>query len=1145
MGSTRPPVTFTHKFICMPMARSDQEDHHFLIGSDLLPKVFPEGVPPEYYCRSTDVGNVARSQLEGKVSVCSVRDFLAPNSLEPQSEFEAGKDELSPEKLEDFSSTDLRKLLAVVHETGAGASPVSEKPKRLDFGKKLDWPNAQSRLRCNLLFSRLERSINKNNKITGFCTVPRARLKIEFDTSLLTHPYRGQYRIADSLKPLVTEVIERWLKEGRIKPAKVGCVYNNPLIVVPKKDDEGKLTAIRVCIDPRALNLVMTTGDSFQIPLIKAMLERFGGSLLFGEFDLAEAYLQFPLDEESKQYTAFTWGNQQYVFNGCPFGLSLLPNFFQRVMSWIFRDLTFVTPYLDNLPFGSKTWEEHLSHAIEIVDRLNASNLRIKPSSIKIGYGEMRCLGHMVSGKGISLDPDKLSEVEQIPFPQTSKAMQSFLGVVGYLRDHVRHYAEITAPLEAVKFQKVIEQTNELFASFQLTKDAIAKAPILQFARPDLPFRIATDASNTGVGGVLYQPRLPDEPMTAHNIVEICSKRLKTHQRDNYAAYKKELWGVVYCLRQFHPHIWGRDGLVVETDHRPLTYMFLSSTLSPALTQWFDVLMDYSFTIRHRPGILNVLPDALSRLYINTYDRGTWGVSNKTIPQILLTNRDTSFVEDDPVFKSLVKVDPETAVAVRAHHESVTQPVMIRAADVRPVTASEAAEVETSAVSSDVDPKVFIALRLRGKVAPPEADRETIVQREHALGHFGREAIRKSIYNKGFWWPNMVPDIERALQSCDACTRYNIGKVGFHPFTPIFATGPGDHYQVDLSVHLPESVEGFTVLLHLVDVFTGFTMLRPLKEGTASAVAEVLWDIFTIIGPPRILQSDNGAQFTSEVVAMMNKLIGVQPRFIAPYNPRADGKVERSVGTSTSVIKKLVHGHTRSWPLFVPFAQFAVNCKINETTNSTPFALMFGRRANELKDFSHLADNAPSPLALHDWQLHQEKLLSVIYPAIDDRIKSMAASTRKRLDSYRRLLITPLPADTCVMIKDPTRSTKWEPVWLGPYFVVRKTQGGTYEVRGPDGDVLTRTVPLDQLKVLSKRPAELDDNIYEIDKIMEHAGSDGHYVYLVKWKGYSADESTWEPASNILDYRCVRQYWDAKRASQQTEPSSMRRRHRT
>ena len=111
-------------------------------------------------------------------------------------------------------------------------------------------------------------------------------------------------------------------------------------------------------------------------------------------------------------------------------------------------------------------------------------------------------------------------------------------------------------------------------------------APFLQYPDYTRPFHIATDASNTGVGGVLFQPSVPGEYITATNIVSICSKKLTDSQR-RYAAYKKRAMGCgLFTAPVSFRTCGGRGDLVLITDHKPLTYIFSSTQLSPALQQW-------------------------------------------------------------------------------------------------------------------------------------------------------------------------------------------------------------------------------------------------------------------------------------------------------------------------------------------------------------------------------------------------------------------------------------------------------------------------------------------------------------------------------------------------------------------------------
>ena len=68
------------------------------------------------------------------------------------------------------------------------------------------------------------------------------------------------------------------------------------------------------------------------------------------------------------------------------------------------------------------------------------------------------------------------------------------------------------------------------------------------------------------------------------------------------------------------------------------------------------------------------------------------------------------------------------------------------------------------------------------------------------------------------------------------------------------------------------------------------------------------------------------------IIRTLIKLTGIDHRLISPYNPRADGKVERSIGTVMSIIKKLLHGSNEHWPVFVPSAQFFFNNKVSSLT---------------------------------------------------------------------------------------------------------------------------------------------------------------------------------------------------------------------
>jgi len=1048
--------SITHSFEILPL-RTD--DYQFIIGMDLIPILFPNGIPLEFLPYS--------SCQPAPSTSCSV-----PSVSAAIVSADAGIVLTSESNVIDG----LAELRTQINETGAGYLPEGEQPDRPETFTsptlEVDYAAQRAMIASD---PEIIEALFINSQLTGFCNLPESVMKLDVPVDKRDGLFRRQYNIPESLHHLVDQVVDRWYAEGRIELAPPGCPYNNALTIAPKKDENGKLTGIRVCLDTRPVNNVVVSNDRFQIPHIRHALESFTGCTIFGEFDLSEAYLQYEVHTESRPYTAFTWKGTQYVFRGCPFGLSTLPGHFQRNMSFLFRDLDFTFPYLDNLPFGSTNWKQHRDQALIIINRCNQANLKIKPSSVKFGQSHIKCLGHLLSGAGIGIDPEKLESLTSWPQPQTDKQMQSYLGFINFMRQHVRHIADIAGPLEAVKNDKVITWTPELAHCFEMTKEALARAPILQFPNFSLPFHIATDASNTGVGGVLYQPTKPGEGITATNIVGICSKKLGQSEL-NYSAYKKELFGVVFCLRQFHSYIWGRKDLVIFTDHKPLIHMLTSKELSSSLKQWLDVILDYQFTIEHRPGVLNTIPDTLSRVHSASYP-DAWGVP-ASLP-------------------SSIRLGEGLAVS------DINDPPSVSSAEI-----------------------VAHEMELRGKTTPADSDKADLINKEHLFGHFGREAIFKSLLNKGYWWSNMRDEIQAAVSNCDPCTRFTVVKSGFNPTQVITAGGPWEHVQFDCSVHLPASPDGYTAIFHCICVFTGFTILRNVRSTSAETIARKFWKICCVLGLPKVIQSDNGPEFVNDVIRALVKLTGMDHRLISPYNPRADGKVERSIGTTVGIVKKLLHGSNQHWPMFTPFAQLAFNNKISSLTGSSPFSLMFGRQLNEMKDYT---GEEVKTISLDDWKLQQEKIASLIYPAISERTRLGKHAMIKSINQHRRGLLTDaFPNGAVVMLIDQLRQNKFEPKYVGPYTVVRRTRNGNYALRDATGELLDRHTPPDQLKLVSRkaRPVDLENNVYEIQSIDKHRGAAGAYEYYVKWKGYA--ERTWEPASSFLDDKLIKDYWKGK-----------------
>ena len=1230
-----PPMT--HSFELMDLPR---HKHQFIVGRDLLRAFFLKQLPMSLLPPDADSApSAAASNIRISTPTSSLIHTPIPRMP------------LSP-----AVANELKRDIDALE--GQGYIPSDEEPVRVMTSTPAELEESFSIQRnCILQLPVIATSLQHNEAIDSFCNLPEAMLKLKLDPtkSSSSQLYARQYPLSQRAIEAAQPVIQRWLSTGKIVRAPPGCPYNNPLTVAPKKDDNGKLTGFRVCLDTRKLNAALVDNDHFEIPLIRSVLNSLQGCTIFGEFDLAEAYLQFPLHLESQQYTAFTFGNEQYMFTACPFGLSVMPSHFQRIMQFVFRDLPFTFPYFDNIPFGSRSWKEHAAHTQAIIERLNHYNLRIKPSSVKIGQAQLNCLGHLLTEAGVAISPDKLSKIQDWPLPKTGKQLASFLGLITFVRQHVRHFADMTSGLEALKRTKGdVTWTPELIKSFELVRHAIAHAPLLRFPDFNKPFYVATDASCLGIGGVLYQPDSPSEDITGDNIIAICSKKLNDTQR-RYSTYKKELYAVIYCLRQFHAYIWGHHQLVIVTDHMPLTYILTSATLAHSLQQWLDVILDYNFAIKHRPGVLHVLPDALSRMYEALYT-SAWGVPvgdpldivkqhhlsidkdvlismsqppplmdpkrpvrTRTVsassvsasrggemdihieidndaddvdmhqinydnngipvsPSLFVQHNPSSQLQSglglyaaipfqhgqiicdtttDPIFNPYINssaqgnarrfIDPDSRTAhiialrpISAGDEIIT---VHRTVTVRTVSAADIAVPDVEQKYNDVDDeiaaatpasalsledkelKLIVELERRGKIAPStREERLKLIDEEHQRGHFGRDAIYRKLFAANHWWPGMRNTIQERIRECIPCLRFNIAKRGFDPATPITAAFPFDHIQIDHKVGLPKSKDGFTAILVIVDVCTGFILLRAVLNTQAETIAAVLWQIFNDFGFPKVIQSDNGPEFVNRIISKMIMLSGVDHRRITPYHARADGKVERNIGTMMTIIRKHLHGAHESWPAFVPWAQSCVNNKISELTGSTPFSLMFGRKFNPYQDYT---SSAPLDVMNEsEWTAHQDRMISIVYPSIAERVSIQKDKMVSRLNKRNPARFR---KGDIVMLRRSEAETgspvgKLEAQYTGPYQIASMNRTGAITIVTSTGAPLPRNVRPHMLKFVSHSSKDFMEEQYEVDRILGHQGEGDNRKYLIRWKGYGPEADSWEPVEGISADETIRSY---------------------
>ncbi len=167
-----------------------------------------------------------------------------------------------------------------------------------------------------------------------------------------------------ALRRKVEEELERLQRTGIIEPVQFSD-WAAPIVPVVKRD-----RSIRICGDYKVTINQAAKVDTYPLPKIDNLLASLGGGKSFTKLDLAHAYQQFPLDEESRQYAVINTHQGLYRYNRLPLGVSSAPAIFQRTMEGILRGIPRVCVYIDDILVTGETEQAHLKTLDEVLGRL-------------------------------------------------------------------------------------------------------------------------------------------------------------------------------------------------------------------------------------------------------------------------------------------------------------------------------------------------------------------------------------------------------------------------------------------------------------------------------------------------------------------------------------------------------------------------------------------------------------------------------------------------------------------------------------------------------------------------------------------------------------------------------------------------------
>ena len=861
-------------------------------------------------------------------------------------------------------------------------------------------------------------------------------------------PVKEAYRkIPRNLYAEVKNYINDLVQNGWIRES--FSSYSSPIVCVRKKDG-----GLRMCVDYRKLNS-KTTPDCQPIPRVQDILDGLAGKRWFSTLDMSKAYHQGYISEHCRHLTAFATPWTLYEWVRIPFGLRNAPPVFQRYINRLLGDLKgkICDPYLDDILIHAVTFLEHVESLRKVLQRLRSKGVKLRADKCEFMKEEVRYLGRLISKDGYRADPEDTKALNKFrSAPKNVGELRSLLGFLGYFRCYVKDFAKKAKPLynllkgcgsnessssgkeKGVKVEKRkgqrydsrerVEWTKECQEVVDRLIDHLQSSEVIAYPDWDLPFFLNCDASNLGLGAVLYQNQ-----NGVDRVISYASRTLSESEKNyNFHSGKLEFLALYWAVTErFSDYLRYGPGFTVYTDNNPLTYVLTSAKLNAVGLRWVAALADYNFTIRYKAGKENIDADNLSRKPMDiselknscTETFESWGVGavlagskRGTERCVVSCNASlcelTAKTEENVIVSRRELKDAQRSDAVIGpvleYVESGTRP---QRQIWKQLSRESKLLMRNFAKLKITEDGVLIrkTAKYQQIVLPQQFHRLVYSELHEKMAHIGSERVL-DLAQQRFYWPHMGRDIEHYIRRKCRCVvkkKPNIAERA--PLKPITASYPFEMISIDF-VHLDPCKGGFTYALVVIDHFTRFCQIYATRTKSSKAAASKLFGEFILqFGFPRQIHHDQGPEFNSQLFKELHKLTKIRASNTTPYHPMGDGQVERCNRTIINMCKALEENEKGNWKSHLPKLAFAYNSTINKTTGFTPFYLMFGRESilpidsMFAEEFASTSRNKSHREFVEDWQ----RSMKEAYELANKRIVKTAEYNKQYYDKNRKV----------------------------------------------------------------------------------------------------------------------------------------------
>ena len=887
-----------------------------------------------------------------------------------------------------------------------------------------------------------------------------------------------------------------------------------------------------MCIDYRKLNAV-TIPDAHPIPPISQTIDALAEAKYFCALDLSAGYMNVQMDESSRDKTAFVTRSGLYEYTRMSFGLINAPSTFQRLMEYVLHNChwSIAMVYLDDILVYGKTIEETMANLEEILKRLEAAGLKLKPKKCKLFKTEVLYLGYIIGRGEVKTNPDKVKDIMEFQAPKTDKEVRRYLGLTGYYRKFVKGYANIAHPLNRLLNKGVEFRWGEKEeTAFQTLKDKLVSAPILSMpsASKEDRYILTTDASQASLGAILSQLQKGEEKVIAYS-----SKTLSKCER-NYCITRKELLSIVYHVNHYRMYLLGTGKFLVKTDHKALKSLFNFKDMNPQLSRWMELLSSFEFEIEYVPGTKIQQADFMSRCSgkqcFCTYscsdpcseDFASKPCQLRPVEEIvrqleqqdeedhidLLNDEIVSAIEVDDEEQSKEPSDklsyPWTITTLKEAQNSDKElkPVIDALTQAKKPKFSEvASESELTKALLAQWTSMFVlegilyrkfttqANEVRDQVVVPKVFRKDILRYFHdnkMSGHFAAAKVYKRIHRRHYW-PFMQRDIEEYVRSCLSCQRKKNPKRFYCAHLQKYVVGNCfERVGMDLLGPLPLTYEGNKYVLVIADYFSKWVEAYAVPDQSAEATAEILCSRWiTLHGCPFELFTDAGSNFRSKLIQEICRHFEIAQFQAIVRNPASNGFIEIINFSLSQMLSKIDKLDPHNWDTYLPYLSMAMRSTDHCSTGVSANKIVFGREI--MMPYEAVT---PREASMYECTVDEYAV------KLRDRLASAhetARNTMQKMFKYREKAHNSRLRENKYKLRDAV--FYWAPVvkrgqckkllsfWKGPFYVVQVVSDVVYRIQGPEKNS-NRIVHHNQLKPAFVRDEDKTD-LKWLDKAIE------------------------------------------------------------